>query len=534
MIEYRAGQDISAYRYILMGDISGIQDFIFNVKSEGAAKTLKSRSFFVFALAELCIELLDEAMSGNCLLFYNGGGNFYVFCKDISAIDLLPIRKTIQQELADTEIYITLSFTPLVENFGHSWRNLHAVANRDKLLQFAQFFPAFLEKNRPEPERWKEFAKELTDSQGFYTDNGPSRSRVDYSRISLFGKTLRLDKKHQNLQNSILAKLPEWTEKLLQTHHDYVERLHQNNLRKDPQSNKPHAGDIIEFETMGHFAAQRTGTDKIAVLKMDVDNLGALFLHTKDPAQTKTVSDALKGFFEANLLEIWGRDFVSMDKNGETRHPYKENIYIVFSGGDDCFIIGAWDAVFEFSKAVRDTFDAFLPSVGLSGLTLSASLTVLDSKFPVVRMNELAESALKAAKREDNQVKNRISVFGQIISWSEFFQAHTCAHTLEGLIKRKNLKRGVLNRFQLSHIGFEKLQEAAISKGKIANPPIWRLLYFIRRSEHFEDMQPIVETYQRALIEALTTQKRLNAAAMTPVAARWAEFLTRKKDKDNE
>lgn len=534
MTEYLAGQDISAYRHVLMGDISGIQGFIFNVKSEGAAKTLKSRSFFVFALAELCIELLDEAMPGNCLLFYNGGGNFYVFCKDIQEPELHAIQKTIQQELADTEIYLTLSYTALLADFGQSWRSLHTVANRDKLRQFNGYFPAFLQKNRQETDHWKPFAKELTECKGFYIDNTPSRNKVDYSKISLFGKTLRLDRKGENLENSMLSKLPEWNGQLLQAHKDYVEQLHQNNLLKDPQAQKPHTGDIIEFETMGHFAKQRTGTDRIAVLKMDVDNLGALFLQTQSPVQTKKVSDALKSFFETELLSLWQSEFKSLEKDGVKPYPYRENIYIVFSGGDDCFIIGAWDAVFEFAKVVRKAFDTFLRSAGLSGLTLSASLTVLDSKFPVVRMNEMAESALKAAKREDPKSKNRISVFSQVIGWEDFYDAHKSAHTLESMIKIKGVKRSILNRFQLSHIGFEKLQEAALSKGKIANPPIWRLLYFIRRSENFEDMQPIVETYQRALIQALTTKKRLNAAAMTPVAARWAEFLTRKKDNANE
>ena len=44
-------------KYIVKGDLSGIQNFIFNIPSKGAAKELKRRSLYVTNLAE---ELLLE------------------------------------------------------------------------------------------------------------------------------------------------------------------------------------------------------------------------------------------------------------------------------------------------------------------------------------------------------------------------------------------------------------------------------------------------------------------------------------------
>jgi CRISPR/Cas system-associated protein Cas10 (large subunit of type III CRISPR-Cas system) len=40
----------TTYQYFIKGDVSGIQDFIFNVKSEKAARVLKARSVFVEVL----------------------------------------------------------------------------------------------------------------------------------------------------------------------------------------------------------------------------------------------------------------------------------------------------------------------------------------------------------------------------------------------------------------------------------------------------------------------------------------------------
>jgi len=529
MVEYLPDQNLSAYQYLLLGDLSGIQEFIFNVKSEGAAKTLKARSFFVHALSELALAALDEAMPGDCLLFYNGGGNFYVFCKKLEETTIANVSQILQKELATEELYLTLCHTPLLPDFAETWKNLHQTANRAKLRKFDAHFEAFAPGKRSASEHWKTFAKKLTRSTGYHINDHPSTRPMLPDSIGLFGKTLQLDNKHTNLEDSILSRLPEWSAELLRLHADYVEQLHQRNLKKDPGTDKPGHGFILEFETMGYFAAQRTGTDKTAVLKMDVDDLGKLFLQTSDPAQAKRISDILKFFFEKQLLELWEDAFEAP----EGPVPFRENIYIVFAGGDDCLIIGAWDAVFEFAKRVRDAFALLVKNKHLPDLTLSASLTVLDSKFPVVRLGDLAEEAIKAAKKEVPTEKNRIAVFGNVLTWPEFAKAHATAHSMAKLLQDNQERRGILNRLQASHLGYEKLQERAIAEGKVSNPAVWRLLYYIRNSKNVEGIRPIVEGYQKALIDAVMQKKRLNAAAMTPVAARWAELLTRKKKQTN-
>lgn len=338
----------------------------------------------------------------------------------------------------------------------------------------------------------------------------------------MFGKTLQLDNQHDNFRYSALNQLPEWTSDLLQVHADYVAGLHQRNLKKDPVAKKTERGDILEFETMGYFAGRRTGTDKIAALKMDVDNLGRLLLQAGDPVQAKHISDLLKTFFEKHLLDIWNGAFGW--EGAEV--PFRENIYIVFAGGDDCMIIGAWDAAFEFARQVNE---AFAHHTEAYALTLSAALTVFDSKFPVVRMSGLAEDAIQVAKTAVPGEKNRVSVFGNVLTWPEFAKARDTAHSLVNLIQTQREPRGILSRLQASHLGYEKLQERAIAEGRVSNPAVWRLLYFIRNSKNVEGIRHIVEVYQKALIDAVTHKKRFNAAAMTPVAARWAELLTRKK-----
>ena len=85
----------------------------------------------------------------------------------------------------------------------------------------------------------------------------------------------------------------------------------------------------------------------------------------------------------------------------------------------------------------------------------------------------------------------------------------------------------MLNRVQVSHLGFEKLMERAINTGNIYNPAVWRLFYFVRNSKKADRLQEVLDEYQQALLDAAMKKKRINGSALFPVAARWAELLTR-------
>lgn len=543
MHQYAPETNLAEYPTLLMGDLSGIQEYIFNIKSEGAAKGLKGRSFYVQALSDLCLELIEaELGTDNCSLFYNGGGNFYVFCKTLEAPQLNNIRKQVEAELTDSEIYLNLSSGPnTLGQFASSWENLHREANRDKLRKFAQFPDAFSVSVRKEnPEDWKGFVKNLTKAAWYAIQPQPALPGIHRNGFGAFKQSLALQKKQgdqinpeHNFENSIKNKLPVWSAELLKTHEDYVGKLNERNLASDDSQDTVDEGDILEFSTLGYFAGLRTGTDKIAVLKMDVDNLGDLFRKINDPAITKKVSDTLKRFFDFELFNIWTSSFPFIpwgSTSGTTDEAsFKDNIYVVFAGGDDCLVIGGWDAVFAFAHRVRTTFDAYLKkhNPGIPNTpTLSASITVLDSKFPVVRMGILAEEALHAAKHTYDE-KNCISVFGKVLTWREFEHAQKLASELDVLIKHFDEPRGILHRVQLSHVGFDRLQQRALQKREVHNPSIWKLFYFIRNSRNLQRMEKIIEQYERALLDALLANKQTNAAALFPVAARWAELLTR-------
>lgn len=65
--------------YLVKGDLSGIQTYIFDVVSDGAARSLKSRSLRVQLICRLAARyILEELELTPANLLFIGGGNFYL------------------------------------------------------------------------------------------------------------------------------------------------------------------------------------------------------------------------------------------------------------------------------------------------------------------------------------------------------------------------------------------------------------------------------------------------------------------------
>src|SRR5919202_223839 len=64
---------------LIAGDLSGIQNFIYTVSSDGALKYLRARSFYLELVAQEIVEqLLDKLKLPRTSVIYAGGGNLYL------------------------------------------------------------------------------------------------------------------------------------------------------------------------------------------------------------------------------------------------------------------------------------------------------------------------------------------------------------------------------------------------------------------------------------------------------------------------
>ena len=124
-------------------------------------------------------------------------------------------------------------------------------------------------------------------------------------------------------------------------------------------------------------------------------------------------------FFKGYLNEICGRNLGALGKQdhplniSESSETGGRNVSIVYAGGDDLFIVGAWDDVAEVAFDINTCFRAF--SCWNRDVHLSGGMTLHKPKFPLYQMAKMAKQAENAAKAnehsETGEKKNSLSLF---------------------------------------------------------------------------------------------------------------------------
>ncbi|GLI34303.1 type III-A CRISPR-associated protein Cas10/Csm1 [Desulforhabdus amnigena] len=180
-----------------------------------------------------------------------------------------------------------------------------------------------------------------------------------------------------------------------------------------------------------------TGVEALGVLKADVDQLGLLMAcGIKEEHYTlsrlATLSRQLHWYFAVYLPYLLATDERFQD------------VYTVFAGGDDLFLIGPWNRMITLAEVLRSTFEEYTCSN--PEIHFSAGITLHKPHTPLDRLAEKSEEALKQAK----DGRNRITLFGETAEWKDFLALQTIKETLirwkaEGLVNNAMLYR--LNDF---------------------------------------------------------------------------------------
>jgi len=143
----------------------------------------------------------------------------------------------------------------------------------------------------------------------------------------------------------------------------------------------------------------------LGFLKADVDNMGLIFsvgLEKKlSAARLSSISRMLNIFFSEYLVELAKEEF--------------PDIYVVFAGGDDLFVVGPWDQTIHFAIRLREKLSEFCSHN--KDITMSAGIFIAKPRFPMRKAFELVEEYLKEAKNEPE--KDSVSVLGETVSWQK-------------------------------------------------------------------------------------------------------------------
>lgn len=469
----RSGAEDDERKFLLIqGDFFGIQDFIFSEGSEtnkNSAKVLRGRSFYVSLVCELAALKVLEALSlPSTNLIINAAGKFMIVAPNTD--ETVGTVERLGREFNDWFVKNTfatcgvgLAMTPaslsdfiekryedlaktLFENMeAAKFRRFNLTERRDPVLT-ADFSHGVCKWQAKLPADGRadggscaisrdqirigraltQYAYLLVLKEG---GDQPAVSGCEFCEMPVFGYRVAFAEDPRRLKNldalvrsgALLRcwdfSLPDSKDEVLwhgfarRAINGYVPRFDHYDLQGVwADAAGVHEGDLKTFEDLaGADRRDGRGVKALMTLKGDVDNLGRIFLeglvtkdrkHTLNFAKTAELSRKMNGFFSTWLPRLCADEF--------------RNVYTVFAGGDDFFMIGPWHEMQRLARRLEEDFKknvAENPEVHFS-----AGLVMAKPAVPARTFLQLAEEAIDAAKGAG---KNRLSVFGGIVEWKD-------------------------------------------------------------------------------------------------------------------
>lgn len=174
---------------------------------------------------------------------------------------------------------------------------------------------------------------------------------------------------------------------------------------------------ILNFEEITKTLDSSFGDSKLGVLKMDVDNLGAIFafgLKQGDTLQCSlskylTLSRFMDLFFGYKLKQI------CLTLSQELQDKYENIFYINYAGGDDLVILGPVYGIVQLAANIRKEFKDFVQN---PNITLSAGIHIQSPKKPIRFGVQMADIALDKSKA--NPSKDAITIMDRTIAFDEY------------------------------------------------------------------------------------------------------------------
>jgi CRISPR-associated protein Csm1 len=103
------------------------------------------------------------------------------------------------------------------------------------------------------------------------------------------------------------------------------------------------------------------------------------------------------------------------------REQYR-NIYTIFAGGDDLFLVGAWDEIMQFSRVIQERFKEYI-NYNKTKLSISFGISIAKPSTPISYMAGYTEELLEASKELDG--KDGISIWDESVKWERYLKTYT-------------------------------------------------------------------------------------------------------------
>jgi CRISPR-associated protein Csm1 len=180
-----------------------------------------------------------------------------------------------------------------------------------------------------------------------------------------------------------------------------------------------------EPASTANLASRAAGLKTWGVLRGDVDNFGIRIRRAQTIEEHIQLSVMFKQFF-AGELEV----LCSMPE-------FWRKVTVIFSGGDDFAVYGAWDALVGLARELERLFHRFAETnlkdfAGLEGKTITMALALAPARDASLgSVFEEAGQRLEAAKSSD---KDCIWLLGRTLEWKQFAEAADLKDSLMRMI----------------------------------------------------------------------------------------------------
>lgn len=195
-----------------------------------------------------------------------------------------------------------------------------------------------------------------------------------------------------------------------------------------------------------------TGIEALGVMKADIDNLGLLFacgIKKNNLSRMATLSRQTNHYFSIYLPYLLS-----------TKEDFSD-IYTVFAGGDDLFLIGPWNRIIDFTSDTNKSFKEYV--CNNSHVSISAGICINKPDEPVRAVSEKSEHAVKKSK--GNQ-RDSVTIFDETVKWKEFGELQGIKSIIELWLSRGYINNAML--FRMNHFLNMAKQEKALLTEKRA------------------------------------------------------------------
>lgn len=431
-------------------DLSGIQKFIYTVADSKALRSLRSRSFFLGLVMEHYVdELISACGLSRANLLYSGGGHCYILLPNteetIKTIEAwnLKFNDFLLEEFG-TGLFLAHGYTECSGNelinypaeetpYKEMFRRVSSAISAHKLHRYSVSQILRLNSKKSGGEReckicgrsdclkndlcswcrcFAELSYKIQNKEVYVVSKSPDET-YDFCLPS-FEAEAYFSFTDETAARKRLAS----GEEILRV---YTKNKSCTGMRYSTRIN---VGDYAASNSMEELAGESNGIKRIAVCRMDVDNLGQSFVRGFEKAEaaeekekyhyvtisrTSAFSRQLSLFFQLYINDIL---------SGSYGNKKALAVSIVYSGGDDVFLVGAWNDVLEAARRIQSALNEF----SCGSLTISGGLGFFDDHFPIRAAAAVAAELEDRAKKQPG--KNALSLFDprqkHTYSWEVF------------------------------------------------------------------------------------------------------------------